>query len=482
MIHRLLALIMAYNFDYLSGYSPGGSLVDYSAGLSTKVNGFNGVSSKSSNSSNMWGAIASAAGGVVSSLINGNSAKKQFKYQQKLNAQQQEYARENATTAYNRQRDLTSDNPLLQKQGMRNAGMSTAFSDGSSVGAASSVDQAAAPNAGTAPEIPQVGSLFGQGVQAVASVADLAMKRAQIAKIKSDVANTNADTQGKTIDNLTKADQNVANLENTKADTKGKAAKTHLDETQGKILDVTGMGTAIANQNLAESNAAIAAADASVRVDQNRLGLAQQIASIENTLANTNLSKEQRKNLEEVRKNLIKQRDVMDSQINANNASAYASYASGADSYSHVAVNKATVEQIQQNTRLTRYQADYFKKSAGWSLKKLQSEYYQNIKNMSFTDLKMKSQELVNASVDMKTRLNREANQALDRIKAGKGSKYDYAVLAAAVTREGAQDTLDNGCKVANAVSNFIPGAGSASTVPSSSPYGRPTMSYNVSQ
>lgn len=358
MIHHLLSLIMAYNFDYLSGYPPGGSLVDYSSGLSTKVNGFNGLSSQSSNSSNMWGAIASAAGGVVSSLINGNSAKKQFKYQQKLNAQQQEYARENATTAYNRQRELTADNPLLQKIGMRNAGMSTAFTDGSSVGAASSVDQAAAPNAGTAPEIPQVGSLFGQGVQAVASVADLAMKRAQIAKIKSDVANTNADTQGKTIDNLTKADQNVANLENTKADTKGKAAKTHLDETQGKILDVTGMGTAIANQNLAESNAAIAAADASVRVDQNRLGLAQQIASIENTLANTNLSKEQRKNLEEERKNLIKQRYVMDSQINANNASAYASYASGADSYSHVDVNNATAANIRENTEGQKLQND----------------------------------------------------------------------------------------------------------------------------
>lgn len=458
MIHHLLSLIMAYNFDYLSGYSPGGSLVDYSSGLSTKVNGFNGVSSKSSNSSNMWGAIASAAGGVVSSLINGNSAKKQFKYQQKLNAHQQEYARENATTAYNRQRELTADNPLLQKIGMRNAGMSTAFTDGSSVGAASSVDQAAAPNAGTAPEIPQVGSLFGQGVQAVASVADLAMKRAQIAKIKSDVANTNADTQGKTIDNLTKADQNVANLENTKADTKGKAAKTHLDETQGKILDVTGMGIAVANQNLAESNAAIAAADASVRVDQNRLGLAQQIASIENTLANTNLSKEQRKNLEEERKNLIKQRDVMDSQIASNYAGAYQSRTQGD-------LNKSVkTGQDLSNNFAALTMSDNLVKS------------FEEAEQSKLRTIGMKLQNLPKS---VSEHFTRSAMFALERIQKGKGSPADYALVASETAREATlfanQEAKEWTRIFIGAIPGSSSGAGSSSysvSVPSS--YGSP--------
>ena len=86
---------------------------------------------------------ASLAGGLVGSLTSRSAAKKQFQYQQQLQEQAQQYSRENATTAYNRQRDLTKDNALLQLQGMRQAGLSTAFGDGSSIPAAANVDQGA---------------------------------------------------------------------------------------------------------------------------------------------------------------------------------------------------------------------------------------------------------------------------------------------------------------------------------------------------
>lgn len=103
------------------------------------------------------GAIGSAALGVggaaASSAFNYKQQSKlqqqQFGYQQQLNAQQQQYARENADVQYQRQRDLTADSWLLNKQGMRSAGINPAFVDGSS-NATASVDAAAAPSAGSA--------------------------------------------------------------------------------------------------------------------------------------------------------------------------------------------------------------------------------------------------------------------------------------------------------------------------------------------
>ena len=66
---------------------------------------------------------ASAAGGVVGLLTN--SAHRQYKYQKKLMQQQNAMNQENATIAYNRSRQLTQDQALLEKQGKLNAGINT---------------------------------------------------------------------------------------------------------------------------------------------------------------------------------------------------------------------------------------------------------------------------------------------------------------------------------------------------------------------
>ena len=129
------------------------------------------------------GAASSAVGliGGVSSLLFGGSrqreqARYQMRLQQELNAQQQQYARENAAIAYNRQRQLTQDTALLQKIGQQRAGLSTAGDFG---GSAASVSPIAPPSAGSAPSLPDPNASMLAGIQAIqASANSLIQNRA----------------------------------------------------------------------------------------------------------------------------------------------------------------------------------------------------------------------------------------------------------------------------------------------------------------
>lgn len=114
-----------------------------------------------------------AVGGVASLLFGGSQQRKQARYQmrlqQQLNAQQQQYARENAATAYQRQRDLTRDTALLQKTGQQQAGLSTAGDFG---GSAASVSPIAPPSAGSAPSLPDPNASMLAGIQAIQASAN----------------------------------------------------------------------------------------------------------------------------------------------------------------------------------------------------------------------------------------------------------------------------------------------------------------------
>lgn len=121
-----------------------------------------------------------AVGGVASLLFGGSQQRKQARYQmrlqQQLNQQQQQYARENAATAYQRQRDLTRDTALLQKTGQQQAGLSTAGDFG---GSAASVSPIAPPSAGSAPSLPDPNTSMLAGIQAIqASANSLVQNRA----------------------------------------------------------------------------------------------------------------------------------------------------------------------------------------------------------------------------------------------------------------------------------------------------------------
>lgn len=114
-----------------------------------------------------------AIGGVASLFFGGSQQRKQARYQmrlqQQLNEQQQRFAREDAASTYQRQRDLTKDTALLQKIGQQQAGLSTAGDFGSS---AASVSPVAPPSAGSAPSLPDPNASMLAGIQAIQASAN----------------------------------------------------------------------------------------------------------------------------------------------------------------------------------------------------------------------------------------------------------------------------------------------------------------------
>lgn len=126
--------------------------------------------------------------GGLSSLIFGQSqARKQARYQQRMQLQlmekQQQYAKENAATDYARQRALITDNASLEKSGRQLAGLSTAgdFGKGSA-----SVSPISAPSAPSAPNLPDPNQTLLNGLQmAQGSLKDLISNRYANAQAES---------------------------------------------------------------------------------------------------------------------------------------------------------------------------------------------------------------------------------------------------------------------------------------------------------
>ena len=83
--------------------------------------------------------LISSGASLMNSIIGSSSAGN-------LNAKNRDFQREMASTAYERQRELTQDTYQLQKQGMINAGISPAALQGYSGGTASLSSYPASPS------------------------------------------------------------------------------------------------------------------------------------------------------------------------------------------------------------------------------------------------------------------------------------------------------------------------------------------------
>lgn len=153
--------------------------------------------------------IAAGVGSLLGSSSASSSAYRQYKYQSLLNAQQQQYARENAETEYNRQRQLTVDNYSLQKQGIQQAGFNAALLGGTSTPATQSAPGIAAPSAGSAVEgttdvgvVPSVLSLLSSAYASLESGKSTASKTPkEVEKLAADTEKTKADTAGQLLKN-----------------------------------------------------------------------------------------------------------------------------------------------------------------------------------------------------------------------------------------------------------------------------------------
>lgn len=146
--------------------------------------------------------LLSSLGGVVGSLAGGSL---DYRNQKKLMERQQEYSRENATTAYNRQRELTQDQAYLSQLGKLKAGINTAFGTDGNVTSSANVDQASPVS---------IPSPLGMGQQLSTSLRSFM----QDSLVNAQRKNVDADTNAKNIDNATRAMENALKIKKLNQD------------------------------------------------------------------------------------------------------------------------------------------------------------------------------------------------------------------------------------------------------------------------
>lgn len=143
-------------------------------------------------------ALGAAGGSLLGGLMDTSNQAYLMQKQDKIN-------KENATIAYNRQRELTQDQALLHKRGMEQAGYNTAFGSNGNVTSSANVDQAS-PVSVPSPQGygQQLSSAFGSFLQN--------------SLVNAQRRNVDADTNAKNIDNATRAIKNALEIGKQKQD------------------------------------------------------------------------------------------------------------------------------------------------------------------------------------------------------------------------------------------------------------------------
>ena len=143
-------------------------------------------------------AVGAAGGSLIGGLMDTSNQEYLMQKQDKIN-------KENATIAYNRQRELTQDQALLHKRGMEQAGYNTAFGSNGNVTSSANVDQASPVS---------VPSPQGYGQQLSTAFGSFL----QNSLVNAQRRNVDADTNAKNIDNATRAIKNALEIGKQKQD------------------------------------------------------------------------------------------------------------------------------------------------------------------------------------------------------------------------------------------------------------------------
>lgn len=256
------------------------------------------------------GAGSSAFGGVVGLLSN--SAHRQYKYQQKLMQQQNAMNQENATIAYNRSRQLTQDQALLEKQGKLNAGINTAFGQDGNVANAASAPQSDGVSIPTPPDVMASQNAFTNGINnAVNQLIGISTAKANVAKL-------NAETEGVEIDNLTR---NIKNLKEIGLKD-SQIRKNFADLAYQKVVNKYAESRLSAEADSANSKAIIDAADASVRGAMNKIDFDNKVQELQNKVSTGILT--QRQAVTEMRKWSLMESERLKNLASSNESNALA--------------------------------------------------------------------------------------------------------------------------------------------------------------
>ncbi len=223
-----------------------------------------------------------------------------YKNKRKLAAQQQAYAVENATTAYQRQMELTANQALLARNGASAAGLSVAGSDGSGVSAAS-VSQASPNDGGSLPSSAEYMGAFTRGVDSlmgsIAQLRENAVADAQVSKLLSE-----------------KRGQDLSNSFNQMTLLDRAVQQGYITKEQG------GKAMSAVAQGLADNKNLVPQSDAKTIIDQATASTANEmsIAQLENERAKLVTERERARNLGKSTEVFDKKIEVLDSQIELN--------------------------------------------------------------------------------------------------------------------------------------------------------------------
>lgn len=249
------------------------------------------------------GAAASIGNGIVGAISG--SAHKQYKYQKRLMDRQNQYNVQNATTAYNRSRQLTQDSALLEKLGKQQAGINTAFGQDGNVANAASAPQANGVSVPSPPDVSASTNALSTGINnAVQNLIGVATAKANIRKLTSEA-------EGNEIDNLTR---NIRNLKEVGLKD-SQIAKNFAELAYQQVVNKYADSRLSAEADSANSQAIIDHADSSVRSALNKADYDLKVQELFNKVQTGILT--QREAMTE-----LKKLSLMDSQINVNNSQA----------------------------------------------------------------------------------------------------------------------------------------------------------------
>ena len=289
--------------------------------------------------------LASGGLGVVSgfkSLLGGsNDAKKQALFQQKLQLQlmekQQQYAQNNALLDYQRQRQLVLDNPTLQAQGMRNAGLSTAGDFSSS---APSVSPISSPSAPGAPSMSDPTSRLMQSIGLIqSSTQQLLNTREQLAK-----------TKAQELDNFITENSLQEKVSGAKGE--GRASYAKGQKELATVKPTVDTAKSVANKS--QSEAATAASQAHIAAVNDQYNETEHKLNLANSFQNLLNAKQMLANAQQVYAKGSIELKYFESFYKAQLADIQASVnlkgAQTADTMAHVGVNIASAENIRHDT------------------------------------------------------------------------------------------------------------------------------------
>lgn len=281
-------------------------------------------------------ALGSVGGSFLGGLMDASNQESFMAKQDKIN-------KENATIAYNRQRELTQDQALLHKRGMEQAGYNTAFGSNGNVTTSANVDQASPVS---------VPSPQGYGQQLSTAFGSFL----QNSLVNAQRKNVDADTNAKNIDNATRAIKNALEIGKQKQDI-GVSMLNYAKDAFKFAVDKKYYDT----QQNAQTDEMVASAK--------RAEALQKIEAINAEFARAK-TQEEYNILTQQFKNLQKAYDLTDAQIvtekgkprvqfseiNKNNASAN-------QSNTAAALNVANTENVEEQTKGVKLNNEYLSKT-----------------------------------------------------------------------------------------------------------------------